>query len=699
MFQYSREAIARRLSRGLAAFGVPEPMSLDEWASKHFYLSAESSYVEQAWRPWPFQRAILASISNDDIRAVDFRKSARVGYTKMILAAIGYFAHHKRRNQALWQPTDDDRDEFVKTELDPMLRDVKAMREVFPAYLARHKDNTLQAKKFLGSMSHFRGGKAAKSYRRISVDVVYLDELDAFDADVEKEGAPDVLAGKRIEGATFPKMVTGSTPKLKGFSLIEAREMQADARYDYHVHCPHCDGHHAITWGGKGEPHGFKWTGRDAESARHLCPHCGALITQAEYLAVWERGFWYGDDGSTIDHDGVFRNAAGERVLPPRHIAFRVWTAYSPAASWADIVKEFLAAYDKAQEGDDSKLKAFRNTTLGETWEGEIERTDAEELKHRAEPFRLAVVPWGCLLLLASCDTQDNRVEVSVWGVGRGSEMWTIDHQIFFGNTQEDEVWDKVLTYLVETRFPHVSGTELKIAATAVDSGGHSTHRVYEFARVNARHKVFAVKGRPTGERNIRDGASQVDIDWRGKRRKKGVTLWWVGTNLVKDLLHGRLEVEKPGPGYVHLSRDLSDEWFRQFAGEARATRKTQFGSQTRWVAQRKRLEAKDCAVYAIWLEHHMELRRRPEAWWDTLEGQVQPRNLSLFAMADGPPDMVQETASSPASAGLLHGAQPTQEASGVLVPAAPPAAEPMAARQRQPAQRRVIRSSYLKRR
>ena len=163
-------ALQQHLQRGLAAFGVPEPMTLDEWAREHFYLSAESSYVEQHWTPWWFQRAIMACISNDDIREVILRKSARVGYTKILLAALGYFAQHKRRNQALWQPTDDDRDEFVKTELDPMLRDVAVMETVFPAYLKRDKDNTLQAKKFLGSIAHLKGGKAAKNYRRISVE-------------------------------------------------------------------------------------------------------------------------------------------------------------------------------------------------------------------------------------------------------------------------------------------------------------------------------------------------------------------------------------------------------------------------------------------------------------------------------------------------------------------------------------------------
>ena len=36
----------------------------------------------------------------------------------------------------------------------------------------------------------------------------------------------------------------------------------------------------------------------------------------------------------------------------------------------------FLDAYAKHQEGDDTKLKAWTNTTRGETWEGEVERTD-----------------------------------------------------------------------------------------------------------------------------------------------------------------------------------------------------------------------------------------------------------------------------------------------------------------------------------
>lgn len=635
VLNWDSPALAKTVSRGLGTFGVPPPMTLEEWAAEHFYLSAESSYVEQAWRPWPFQRAILACISNDDIRAIDFKKSARVGYTKMLLAAVGYFAEHKRRNQALWQPTDGDSDEFVKTELDPMLRDVKIMRKAMPAHVSRHKDNTLAQKKFLGCLLHTRGGTTARAYRRISVDVALLDELDAFDRDVEKEGSPDVLAAKRVEGATFPKIITGSTPKLHGFSLIDDRYRAADVRLKYAIPCPSCGEFHALSWGKKDEQHGFKWINGDPETVLHMCPHNGCLISQAQYLAVADQGRWKNEDGSiTVDATGVFRNAAGEEIPALEHIAFHVWTAYSPLVTWSRLVEEFLEAYEAAQGGDITKLKAFTNTTLGEVWALEQEKSDADQLKERAEPYKLGTVPMGCVLLLAGCDTQDNRIEVTVRGYGRGCESWKIDHRIFYGNPSEDQVWEDVAEYLFEADFAHAGGQLLRIHASSIDTGGHHTQAVYTFVAKHAPlgRKIFAVKGRSGREKHIKDGVSKVDIDWRGKTKKRGLFLWQVGTNLAKDLIYGRLQITRPGPGYMHFSKESTDEYFAQMAGEARVERATAGGKESRWTALRKRVEAWDCTVYAVWLETHLELAKKPAKWWDALEAEVQPAIGDLFS-------------------------------------------------------------------
>ncbi len=634
--RFAEAEVGRRLQRGMAAWAVKEPMTLDEWAREHFYLSAESSYVEQRWTPWTFQRGIMACISNDDITEIDWKKSARQGYTKIILAAKGYFAEHKRRNQCVWQPTDDDATAYVKGELDPMLRDVPVMRTVFPAYIARHKDNTLEQKKFLGSMLHIKGGKAAKNYRRISIDVGYLDELDAFDGDVEKEGDPFTLASKRVEGATFPKMICGSTPKLKGFSLIDARFELADERMSFQTPCPHCGERHALTWGGKDEPHGFKWDRerRDPDTVRHLCPHCGVLITQGEWLAVEAQGLWINEDGTLWLHpDGSFTRPDGSTAPTPRHIAFHSWTAYSPAVPWPQILREFFAALEKMEQGDDSKMKAWTNTTLGETWEGEIERTDAEELKARAEPFPLRIMPRDCLLLLCGCDTQGNRIEAQVWGYGRGGQMWSIDHRVFFGNPAQEEVWLELEDFLFAETYQHAGGTTQRIYATAIDSGGHHADEVYAFAHKHRSRRVHAIKGASGNERSIENGNTKVSYTLRGRRDKHGATLWMVGTNLAKDRLAARMEVGQPGPGFVHLSADNTDEWFRQLAGEDRVTVRTQHGKQTRWVKNRKRQEIIDMTAYAIWLEERLDLwAPRMRKFWDQLEETVQPVITDLFA-------------------------------------------------------------------
>jgi phage terminase large subunit GpA-like protein len=631
---FSFASVGFHLQRGLEAFAVPPPMTLDEWARAHFYLSAESSYVEQAWNPWWFQSPIMVCISNDDIREVIWRKPARVGATKIIGGAIGYFAQHKRRNQILWQPTDDDRDEFVKTELDPMLRDVSIMEKVFPSYLKRDRDNTLQQKKFLGSVLHLKGGKAAKNYRRISADVGYFDEYDAFDSNIEKEGDPGTLGAKRVEGATFPKMVFASTPKLKGFSNIEKRERDADMLVSPHIPCPECGDYHPLVWGGKDEPTGFKWTEDDPDSVRHLCPHCGALITQSQYLAVAESSLcrYQSDDGTTLDSQGIFHNAAGEVVRPPEKIAFvGVWSALSPNVSWSNIVRDFISAYREAQEGKKEKLQTFWNTTLGEYWAEEFEKSDENELRNRAEPYHLDLAPLGVLLLLAGIDTQPNRLECTVWGYGRGCEMWIVSHRIFFGNPDEDEVWHDLEEFLFETEFEHASGQKLRIAGAAIDSRGHNTHAVYNFCAKHAKRKVFAIAGRSGREKHIKDGASKVDIDWRGRLRKNGLVLWWVGTNHAKDLIYGRLQIERPGPGYVHFSSELSDEFFKQFTGEARTTRRTTRGDESAWAALRKRVEAWDCSVYTIWLEYFFELGKKGSRFWDELEAKVQPVARDLF--------------------------------------------------------------------
>lgn len=580
----------KSLRQGALAFERPEPLRLSQWAADNFYLSAESSYIEGTWEAFPFQVGIMDVISNDDIREVWFKKSARLGYTKIILAAMAYFAEHKKRNQAVWQPVDDDADEFVKTELDPMIRDVPALQAIFPYYDKKSKYNTLRQKSFTGSMLHIRGGTSAKNYRRISVDVGYLDELDAFDSDVDKEGSPVKLSGKRLEGATFPKHIGGSTPKTKHSSLIEAREDGAQCRLRYEVPCPHCDQHQQLEWGGKDVPHGMKWSDDDPTTAAYLCRHCSALFTQDQYLEVCGRGVWRDQDtGVWLDPDALFRHANGEIADTPLSVGMTAWTALSPMTSWTQIVREFLSA-----KSDQSELKTFVNTTLGETWEeDESQRLEQDSLYARREHYRAEVPSDEISVITFGVDTQDDRFEIQWDGWGSGEQRWSLDYRRLYGDPSRPGIWKK-LAELLRRKFVRPDGTILQPLIGTQDHGGHYSDEVNKFSRKLGIRFLIPVKGSSVYGKPV--------AVFPRKPNRNRVYLTEVGTDTAKDLLMQRLGILEPGPGYWHfpVSDAFDETYFKQLTAEERVPRWAQGRKRFVWIDKGRPHESWDCSVYSL---------------------------------------------------------------------------------------------------
>lgn len=648
-----RASIRAAVAKGLQALKTPEPLNLNEWAERHFYLSAESSQGEKRWKSYPFQRALLAMMGDDDIEELDVRKSARVGYTKCLLASVGYDAHHKRRNQCLWQPTDSDSDEFCKAELEPMLRDVRVMREVFPEFMAKSKANTLNMKKFLGSLLYLKGGAAAGNYRRMTLQSAKIDEFDAFDQKIEKSADPFTLAWKRLEGATYPKILCGSTPRIKGLSHIEKREAAADARMRYHITCPHCQVEHPLLPGklqrgfaGAESLAGIQWDAHDPEgTVRHVCPHCRASITQADYLRLWESGVWVSTCGNFRCHYEVaapgqpggdhyyWTDGEGNALLrAPRHVAVHIWTAYSEQTTWAAIVRERLQSEQARTAGDSAPLEGFVNETLGETWEEEVEKADTHALMQRAEDYPLRRVPVGGLQLVAGIDVQDKRWEIVVWAIGRGMEKWAVDYQVIDGNPADEREWETRLLPYLRAPLAHQYGAPMKIAASAVDTGGHYTHQAYNFCRQHLGDKIFAIKGNNQEGKPIKGRASNQDVNWRGRIIRNGVKLWFVGTDTAKDLLFGQLKVTQPGPGYVHFSKHLPIEFFNGLTSEVRRTVKTANGEHKhRWVKTTARNEPLDCTVYALFCSVALDHHKMTDAQWDRLANDLAP---DLFSPA-----------------------------------------------------------------
>ncbi len=579
---------------GLLPLYRPAPQTPVEWADENFYLSSESSYQEGRWETLPFQVAILNAMGNDEIRTVNVIKSARVGYSKMLLAASAYQIEHKRRNILLLLPTEGAAAGFMKAHVETMIRDVPVIRGLAPWYGSKHRDNTLDTKRFSHSKQLWcLGGAAAKNYREKSVDTIIYDELSAFEPDIEKEGSPTFLGDKRIEGSTFPKSIRGSTPKVRGDCQIEAAASESPHLLRMHVPCPHCGHLQSIKWGGKDCAFGIKWAPEKPQDAWCLCEHSACVIQQHEMQAQHANGRWICERTGIWTQDGIdYFDAENQPMPTPESLTFHVWTAYSPFTTWGRIVLDFYKA-----KGDISKLKTFTNTTLGETWEEERgERLDWENLYARREVWES--LPQRVVVITGFIDTQDDRYEGRVWAWAEGEESWLVDRWILYGDPASQELKRKVGLKLHQM-YARDDGQQMRVALWGWDSGGHYTDEVYAESRRHGLHWVIPTKGHSLYGKPI--------ADFPRTKNKAGVYLTMIGTDNAKELIYSRLRIQpqpnQATPGAVHLpvNDQVCDEAeIKQITSETKVLRLEKGKRQHRWEARGRRNEGLDCFVGAL---------------------------------------------------------------------------------------------------
>lgn len=589
------ESLSDAVTAGLSTLIRQAPQTPVEWADENFYLSSESSYQEGRWETLAFQVAILNAMGNDEIRTVNVIKSARVGYSKMLLAAAAYQVEHKRRNILFLVPTDGSAAGFMKSQIETMIRDVPAVRDLAPWYGVKHRDNTLDTKRFShGKQLWCRGGAAAKNYRELSADTVIYDELAAFDDDIEKEGSPTFLGDKRIEGSTFPKSIRGSTPKIKGTCQIEAAASESPHLMRLHIPCPHCGTEQHLVWGGKDCAYGIKWESGSPQNAWYECAANNCKVLQHEMQEQHAKGRWICEKTGINTRDGIdYFDEAGEILPTPETLTFHVWTAYSPFTTWGRIVLDFYKA-----KGDISKLKTFTNTTLGETWEEDQgERVEWETLYGRREVY--PQVPTAGLVLVGGIDTQDDRYEGRVWAIGRGEEKWLVDRWILNGDPASEELRRKVGVKLHQL-YTRADGLSMKVERWCWDSGGHYTDEVYAESRKHGVQWVIPIKGANVYGKPI---ANFPRTRTKGSR----VYLTEVGTDNAKELIYNRLKLQpQPGisvPGCIHLpaNDEICDEdELKQLTAETKRLKIEKGQRVYRWDAGGRRNEALDCLVYAL---------------------------------------------------------------------------------------------------
>ncbi|WP_313058320.1 phage terminase large subunit family protein [Stutzerimonas nitrititolerans] len=641
----------------------PDPeLWIDEWADEYMRIPRDTGAAEPG--PYrtdrtPYAREPMRCLSpSHPAKRVVTKVASQMMKTQIALNWIGGCIHMAPANILMLLPSLG-LAKRVSGRVDKTIKATPVLRDRVAGSRSRDSRNTLDTKEFEGGTLFATTAGSAANLAEVSARFIYGDEVDRWDVDVDNEGDPIELAETR--GTTFgrnAKFYFSSSPTIKGVSRIEDLFQQGDQRH-YYVPCPHCGEHQVLEWTNLKWADDFSWAG-------YLCcnPDCGALIEEHHKGQMLANGEWRAHtegDGETVSF------TLSALYMPPGWLA------------WVDLAKQYAKAQLAAARGDLEPMQVFYNTRLAQVWDSAQEMTKASELKARAEEYRLGSVPTGALILTAAVDTQGDRLELLVIGWGEGMERWVIDHQVIQGNPADERTW-AALDERLKTRYRHSSGVELAICATAVDSGGHHTDEVYQFCRLRRWRNVFAIKGASKpGRPVIAQRPSKVDVTWRGTTEKQGAELWMIGTDTAKDWIYNRYPL-LDGPGALHFSIDLADDFYDQCVAERKITRYVKGHKRIEWVkGKADRNEGLDLLVYNLAMAHYLGLHRNKEAEWSRLRAAVSQGSLFAERVPAAPVEDETEAAES--------GDKPA------AVPSPPPRPSP------QPVGRRRSSSTYLTRR
>lgn len=586
-----------------------------EFSKKYGYLSAESSAVKGRFVPFAYQEDILRDTSDDDIELLVWMKSTRVGYTKIINFSVAYDIAEDPCPQIIFQPNDGKAGEWSKKELKPLLRDVPYVGN---RIIKTREENNLNYKAYPGGFIESRGGKSANNYASATAKKVRFDEYDRFPDDVDGEGDPYELGVKRTESYWNGQVMIGSTPTIKYHSKVEAKFEETDKRFRY-LPCPHCNHYQILEFPNLIIPQEYRdgvkhW---HTNQAKFKCIKCEEMIDekykkQMDLKGRWQqtkeffccgewqdpklnRNWYYNENDKKDKKNGEalckYCNLTAEYNRNGRKKrGYHIWAGYSfqPNTTWVKVAEAFVNAL-----GNVEKMKSFKNTWLGETFEEKSVKLDTNDLIDKVEDYN--TVPDTAKIVLMTIDTQNDRLEYLIKSWSNGETSHNIKAGKIMGDPINQYVWDKLLEIHNESLYTE-SGKEVKIFRSFIDMGGQRTDEVKKFVKKYPK-KFTMLKG---------DSKEQKENDSRpiGHIKKSTVDdsiIMWVATSKAKDIIFQRLALTQNDYGFIHHNNSFDTEWFNQLTSEKKVFKKNNRGFiEETYIKTRDRNEALDLEVYQL---------------------------------------------------------------------------------------------------
>ena len=561
-----------------------------EWAPRHIRNPDGTPF-----RFRPTQEQVARDLFNPDLYSVTLKAYSGMGKTYLIGAAFAYAIDQLALSVGAMMPNKVLVEDWINDQLQKVFDATPVMSS-----LGLSRDIRGQKLFTNGAELHGVGANSAGLIRRLQVDVMYSDEIDAIEQTATDEGDKLNQFEKRGRGRKTQHMWRTSYPSMKGASKIDAKYDESD-RCGWFVICPECDHQYTL------HTNQMIWTPGRPDTARLVCPACEAKLDESQRLDMANAGEYLTRKREPLEAGGLHRGF---------HVGCMNHTADHNNAYGEGYLHEVAAEREAAEraENPEKSRRVFVNTMDAESYAESVEvKPEADTLYDRREvwseldPF--VESPAGVLMITMGVDVQKDRLEAMIVGWGANAECWLLSYRVIHGSPQSEKTWNQ-LDRLRLKRFKHpLTSKPMPIVCVFVDSG-HWTTDIYQYTRPRLRQGVFACKGSRTLSCPLMSGKPT-------KQGRPPALLYEVGTHEAKDLIYQRLELMPPSGkeypmGYIHIP---ANEEFGETAGgeatgffemllaeDSQMKRCTQTGEFVRFFDCPKgtRNEALDCFVYAM---------------------------------------------------------------------------------------------------
>lgn len=631
------------VAQALRSFRPAERIGLADFAEQNRVLINAGGYVGSfTFDPIPWMREV-----HDSLGDARYNTTCLVGpgQCSKTTAAENWLFHSIVTNPAkmLWYLQNSAAvQSHVKDVIDPMIEQHAGLRDRLGV---RPIDNSLGYKRFSGMAVEFLAATPANLVNKKGAFIV-ADEIDAWKLAL---GNPKELLDVRRQAQgsrsklfvlSHPDRALGLDPKLWAAGIMA---IYADStRKVYYWPCQHCGAHCSpcpgsarymeLVFDREGDLDAV------ADSARLLCPVCGALLDDTDRVKMNRAGGHWIGLGQTISEDGV---VAGE-LVENKTDGFWVVGAMSEftMGGIAGLARSMVQAERQAEEtGDDATVKEVACKRFGFPHDSKKQgkALDPEALQARAEDFPLGVVPEGARFITMAADVQAGRfvVQAEAWGVDL--ERWIFDRFEIVKSKRLDadqdplpldpagypEDWDCLFDEMLARTYPLAdgSGRHMRVLDAGVDSAGETgvTANAYDaWRRIRKLHnrRLTLFKGDPRGTRFIQRRFPNSQRQDRNAGARGEIPVFFVSALHMGDALAAMLQRTQPGPRYIHFSNELPRSFYDELTAEER--------ERTGWVKTRERNESWDLAKY----NHALALLRqaakidwsKPPSWaapWD----------------------------------------------------------------------------------